>query len=107
MFGRRFARRMYRGDWGDWTPPWAREEWRGPRGPRFFGPGGPPPWGPGREWFSPEQQALRSTAAEVARLFAIASRSAFDNPEKQTRLRNFLESARKELTDIIYGSSQQ
>jgi hypothetical protein len=49
---------------------------------------------------------LRSTAAEVARLFVIASRSAADNPERQAQLRSFLERSRKELSDIIYGTGQ-
>jgi hypothetical protein len=99
MIGRRFARRFFRDDWGEgWTPPWFQPDWPGPRGP--WGPG------PGRRWASPEQQALRSTAAEVARLFVIASRSAWDNPERQTQLRSFLERSRKELSDIIYGTDQ-
>src|SRR5438270_9346697 len=107
MIGRRFARRFFRDDWGEgWTPPWFQPDWPGPRGP--WGPGPRGPWGPGsgRRWFSPEQQALRSTAAEVARLFVIASRSAMDNPERQAQLRSFLEHSRKELSDIIYGTGQ-
>jgi hypothetical protein len=55
---------------------------------------------------SPERQALFSTAAEVARLFAIASRSSVDNPEKQAQLRGFLERSRKELSDLIYGAKE-
>jgi hypothetical protein len=115
MIGRRFARRFFRDAWGeDWTPPWFQPDWPGPRGPWGPGPRGPwgpgprGPWGPGpgRRWASPEQQALRSTAAEVARLFVIASRSAWDNPERQAQLRSFLERSRKELSDIIYGSDQ-
>lgn len=93
-------------------------------GPRYYGPrfGGPRFGGPGffRPFFggpwrhhhhhghghgpTPEQQATWSTAAEVARLFAIASRSAQGNPEKQAQLRAFLESSRKELADLIYGT---
>jgi len=79
---------------------------------RRFGPpfGGGWGWhygqGPARDWFSPEQMALRSTAGEVARLFMIANRSAMDNPERQAQLRDFLERSRKELSDIIYGSGQ-
>jgi hypothetical protein len=98
MFGRRFPR-----GWEGWTPPWMQPDWRGPRGPRAFGP--PGPWGP-RGWHqpSPEQQALRSTAVEVARLFAIASRSSVDHPERVAQLRDFLERSRKELSDIIYSS---
>ncbi len=47
---------------------------------------------------------MRSTAAEVARLFAIAARSSIDQPERQAQLRDFLERSRKELTDMIYGT---
>jgi hypothetical protein len=83
MFGRRFGPPFFGGGWG----------WQ-------YG------HGPGRDWFSPEQMALRSTAGEVARLFMIASRSAVDNPERQAQLRDFLERSRKELADIIYGSGQ-
>ncbi len=46
---------------------------------------------------------MRSTAAEVARLFMIAARSAVDQPERQAQLRDFLERSRKELTDMIYS----
>jgi len=113
MFGKRFAHRFSRGDWEGWTPPWMEHEWEGPRGPRFFhehprhgfsGPRGP--FGPGWRWGSPESQALWSEAAEVARLFAIASRSALDNRERLTRLRTLLEGARKELSEMIYGTGQ-
>src|SRR5450755_1664031 len=115
MFGRRFSR-----EWQGWTPPWMqphgpRGPWGGPgpRGP-WGGPGPRGPWGgPHGHWGgphgwhqpSPEQQAMRSTAAEVARLFMIASRSAVDQPERQAQLRDFLERSRKELTDMIYSSS--
>ena len=51
-------------------------------------------------------QALWSEAAEVARLFAIASRTAFDNRERLGQLRTLLEGARKELTGMIYGTGQ-
>src|SRR5258708_18220623 len=59
-------------------------------------------------WQQPteEQQALRSTAAEVARLFVIAARAAHGNAEKQGQLRAFLERSRKELSELIYGSIQ-
>ena len=89
MFGRRFAHRFSRDDWEGWTPPWLEHDWEGPRGPHFFhgypqhgffGHRGPS--GPGWQWSSPEFQALWSEAAEVARLFAIASRTAFDNLER-------------------------
>jgi hypothetical protein len=68
--------------------------WRGQRGP--FGPG----W-----WGIPDEVlALRSEAAEVARLFAIASRGAFENKERVSQLRAFLERSHKELSDMIYSS---
>ena len=54
-----------------------------------------------------EQQALRSTAAEVARLFVIAARATHGNAEQQGQLRAFLESSHKELSELIYGSSQR
>ena len=83
-----------RGMWGGWG-------WRGPRGP--FGPG----FGPGPQWRVPEELlALRAEAMEVARLFAIASRGAFENKERVSQLRAFLDRSRKELSDMIYGSSQ-
>ncbi|HEX6480991.1 MAG TPA: hypothetical protein VF043_19290 [Ktedonobacteraceae bacterium] len=53
-----------------------------------------------------EQQAIRSTAAEVARLFVIAARAAHGNAEQQGQLRAFLERSRTELSEFIYGSSQ-
>jgi len=49
---------------------------------------------------------LRAEAAEVARLFAIASRGAFENKERLSQLRSFLDRSRKELSDMIYGSAQ-
>ncbi len=111
-------------NWQGWTPPWMAREgegprgwgWRGPRGP--FGPGfgfggghhgghGPHgPFGPGRHWGVPDELlALRSEAAEVARLFAIASRGAFENKERLTQLRSFLDRSHKELSDMIYESA--
>ncbi len=127
MFGRRFARRFYQGEGFPWEqgdgPQFGPRGPRGPWGPGF-GPGGPGfgrgpgfgpgfgrgPWGEGqgpwqRPEFSAEAQALRSTAGEVARLFAIAGRNAIGNPEKQAQLRAFLESSRKELLDIIGQSN--
>jgi len=53
-----------------------------------------------------EQQALRSTATEVARLFVIAARAAHGNAEQQGQLRAFLERSRNELSEFIHGSSQ-
>jgi hypothetical protein len=82
---------------------WGHRGWggQGPRGP--FGPG----FGPGQHWGIPDELlALRSEAAEVARLFAIASRGAFENKERLSQLRSFLDRSRKELSDIIYGSAQ-
>lgn len=52
-----------------------------------------------------EMQALRSEAMEVARLFAIAGRSAIQNPEQLARLRALLERTRNELTTLIYGET--
>ena len=66
-------------------------------GPRFFRGHQP----------TAEQLALRSTAAEVARLFVIAARTSQGNAEQQAQLRAFLERSRKELSDLIYGTSQQ
>jgi hypothetical protein len=96
-FGPRFDR-------GNWSGP---RFFRGYRRPAFFyvRPGhrfsgrGPQP--------TAEQQALRSTAAEVARLFVIAARTARGNAEKQGQLRAFLERSRTELSEFINGSSQQ
>jgi hypothetical protein len=42
----------------------------------------------------------------VARLFAIAARGAFENKERVSQLRAFLDRSRKELSDMIYGSAQ-
>jgi hypothetical protein len=118
-------------NWEGWTPPWMHEGprgpfgrgrgfgprgWQGPRGP--FGPGhhhgghhhGPfgHGFGPGRFWGIPDEiLALRAEAAEVARLFAIASRGAFENKERVSQLRAFLDRSRKELSDMIYGSAQE
>jgi hypothetical protein len=111
-FGRRYGAPWYREDWEGWTPPWMERGWRGPRGPRAFGgpgPHGPGPHGPGGygwQWGSPEFQALRSEAAEVARLFVIASRTAIDNRERLGQLRSFLDRSRKELSDMIYSTGQ-
>jgi hypothetical protein len=89
---------------------------RGPFGPRFWFGG---PWqgwghgpfghgfGPGQHWGVPDELlALRSEAAEVARLFAIASRGAVENKERMSQLRALLDRSRKELSDMIYGSAQ-
>jgi hypothetical protein len=122
-------------NWEGWTPPWLQEPrgpfgpgrgfggprgWRGPRGPfgHRHGFGGPFGWGhhgpfghgfgPGHHWGIPDELlALRAEAAEVARLFAIASRGAFENKERLSQLRSFLDRSHKELTDMIYGTAQQ
>ena len=106
-------------NWEGWTPPWMSREGRGPRGPfghghgwghhGWQGPRGPfgPGFGPGRHWGIPDELlALRAEAAEVARLFVIASRGAFENKERLSQLRAFLDRSRKELSDMIYGSAQ-
>jgi len=130
MFGR-FNRRPgdspEEANWEGWTPPWMSGEGQGPRGPfgfgrGFGGPRGPfgfgrgwqgprgpfgPGFGPGRFWGVPDEMlALRAEAAEVARLFAIASRGAIENKERLAQLRAFLDRSHKELADMIYGSAQ-
>lgn len=62
----------------------------------------------GKHWQqrTPEQQALRSSAAEVAQLFMIAARTSRGDAEKQSQLRAFLDRSRQELSDFIYGTSQ-
>lgn len=69
-----------------------------------------PPWArfgsQARRWNAPEFQALRSEAMEVARLFAIAGRMSFSNPEQIARLRNIIERTRKDLSEMIYGTQQ-
>lgn len=98
-FGRRFG------------PPWAEYgeyEQSGYRGEYEHHGHHHGPHGRHHGWreVRPEQQAMFSTAAEVARLFAIARRSSVDNPEKQAQLRGFLERSRKELSDLIYETKQ-
>ena len=73
------------------------EEFAGP----FWGRFGPQM----RRWNSPELQALRSDALEVARLFTIAGRKAFENPQELPRLRAIIERTRQELSAMIYGSN--
>ncbi len=101
-------------------PRFEQREWHGPRsfrGFRGFRGYGRPDFGQrgghqhgfgGRHFQqpTPEQQVLRSTAFEVARLFAIAARSSYGNTEKQAQLRSFLENARTELTQLITSNSQ-
>ena len=61
-----------------------------------------------RQWRQPtsEQLALRSSAMEVAQLFAIAARKSHGDTEKQSQLRAFLDRSRQELSDFIYGTNQ-
>ena len=98
-------------------PRFEQREWNGPRSFRGFRGYGRPEFGPRgghhQHGFgghfqqpTPEQQVLRSTAFEVARLFAIAARSSYGNTEKQAQLRSFLENARTELTTLITSNSQ-
>lgn len=96
------SHRCYRHIGPSWTQR-DRERSRDPRSHRHHGPYGHQHHG--KLNVSPEQQALRSTAAEVARLFAIANRSSLDTVEKQAHLRAFLERSRKELSDMIYGTT--
>ena len=60
----------------------------------------------GHQWQRPttEQLALRSSAMEVAQLFAIATRKSHGDAGKQGQLKAFLDRSRKELSDLIYGS---
>ena len=67
---------------------------------------GGPPWMRQRRGAPrPELQALRGEAMEVARLFGIAGRMAFEDPEQLNRLRAVISSTRKELSEIIYGDA--
>ncbi len=61
----------------------------------------------GHQWQRPttEQLALRSSAMEVAQLFAIATRKSHGDGEKQSQLRAFLDRSRQELSDLIYGTT--
>ena len=94
-------------------PQFEQREWNGPRS--FRGHGRPEfgHRGGSRRDFrrhfqqpSPEQQVLRSTALEVARLFAITARTSYGNTEKQAQLRHFLENARTELTTLITNTQE-
>ena len=120
-------------NWEGWTPPWMQGEGRGPRGGwgshgpsdhehehhhhHGHGKGGPRGpfgrgfgffgFGPGMGWGIPDELlALRAQAAEVARLFMIASRGAFENKERVAQLRDLLDRTHKELSDMIYNASQ-
>ncbi len=95
-------------------PRFDRDNWSGPRffrghqQPAYFY-GRPGHHRSGGHWQqpTPEQLALRSSAAEVARLFVIAARTSRGDAEKQGQLRSFLDRSRKELSDFIYGTGQQ
>ena len=94
-------------------PRFGRENWSDPRffrghqRPAFFH-GHQSHHRHGSQWQqpTPEQQALRSSAAEVARLFVIAARTSHGDAEKQSQLRAFLDRSRQELSDLIYGTGQ-
>jgi DNA-binding PadR family transcriptional regulator len=64
-------------------PPWTRWQGRGERASR------------------PEMHALAVEAGEVGRLFAIATRASFNNPEQIKRLRGIIERTRGELNALI------
>jgi hypothetical protein len=104
MIGQNSRRIGPRFDRGNWSGP---RFFRGYRRPVFFyaRPGYYRFSGRGHQ-LTAEQQALGSSAAEVARLFAIAARSAHGDAEKQGQLRAFLERSRTELSQFIQGSSQ-
>ena len=123
---------MQQANWEGWTPPWMQGEGHGPHGD--WGPHGPSghehehhhhrswlgrtTWSfrtrlrffrlwPGHGWGIPDELlALRAQAAEVARLFMIASRGAFENKERVAQLRSLLDRTHKELSDMIYSASQ-
>jgi hypothetical protein len=61
----------------------------------------------GKRWGNPEMQALRSEAMEVMRLFAIAGRASFRDPEKLAQLRAIVERTHKDLSDLIHDTSDQ
>src|SRR5438552_17322528 len=98
---RQFGPRSDRENWSD-----PRKN-RGHQRPEFFH-GHLGHHRPGSHWQqpTPEQQALRSSAAEVAQLFMIAARTSHGDAEKQSQLRVFLDRSRQELSDFIYGTSQ-
>ncbi|HET8909968.1 MAG TPA: PadR family transcriptional regulator [Ktedonobacteraceae bacterium] len=80
------------------------------RGDESFGP----PWMRGRFGEHggrrppfPEFMALRSEAGDVMRLFMIAARSSINDPARLARLHEVLNSTRKDLSDMIYGTSEQ
>ena len=93
-----------------YRPRFERENWSDPR---FFRGHQRPAFFRGHQSHhrhgshgTPEQQALRSSAAEGARLFVIAARASHGDAKKQSQLRAFLDRSRKELSDFIYGTMQ-
>ncbi len=78
------------------------------QGPQEEFAGGP--WGknfgPGRRGFA-EMQALRTEAQEVARLFAIAGRMSFRDPEQMKHLHEIIERTRKDLSEMIYSANAE
>ena len=98
---RQFGPRFERGNWSD------PRFFRGHQRPEFFH-GHHGHYRSGSHWQqpTPEQQALRSSTAEVAQLFMIAARTSHGDAEKQSQLRAFLDRSRQELSDFIYGTSQ-
>ena len=101
-FDRHVGRRFDRSNWPD------SRFFRGHQRPGFFhGHPGHHRFGGRGPQLTAEQLAFRNTAAQVARLFVIAARTSQGNVEQQANLRAFLERSRKELSDLIYGSSQQ
>ncbi len=98
---RQFGPRFERGNWSD------PRFFRGHQRPVFFhGHLGHHRSGSHWQQPTPEQQALRSSAAEIAQLFMIAARTSHGDAEKQSQLRAFLDRSRQELSDFIYGTSQ-
>jgi hypothetical protein len=97
QFGPRFVRK-------NWSYP---RFFRGYRRPAFYY-GHKSHHRQGSQWQqpTPEQQALRSSAVEVAQLFIVAARKSHGDAEKQSQLRAFLDRSRQELSDFIYGTSQ-
>ena len=96
-----------------YRPRFERENWSDPRFFRghqrsafFHGHQSHHRHGSHGQQTTPEQQALRSSAAEVAQLFMIAARTSHGDAEKQSQLRAFLDRSRQELSDFIYGTSK-
>jgi DNA-binding PadR family transcriptional regulator len=81
--GRALLSENSRGEEGVAGPPWMRGHGRGERTPR------------------PEMHALAIEAGEVGRLFTIAVRASFNNPEQIKRLRGIIERTRGELNALI------